>query len=458
MKTRHKKWLGVGASFFAAALLAASCGSSTDSTAETEAVDAVVEVGEPVTITIATVNNGQMKDMEQLAVEYEAQNPGVDVVFQIMEEGDLRSSVTADIASGAGQYDVVTVGSYEVPQWAANGWLTDLSPYVGDPAYDVDDIIKPVRDALSYEGQLYAVPFYGESSFLMYNKEIMEAAGITVPERPTWQEVAKIASEVKSDKVNGICMRGKPGWGESFAVLTTMVQTFGGNWYDMDWNAQVNSPEFTEAITFYQNLLKDGGPKDPLSYSFNECLNGMKNGNFAMWYDATSLAGLLESDDSPVKGKMAYVYAPVVKTENSGWLWSWSLAIPKTTKNVDAAADFITWATSKEYHQLVGETLDWNRVPPGSRTSTFENPNYKEAAAAYAPITLEVMSSVNPNQPGVNPQPWVGIQYVSIPEFQDVGNQVAQLVADAIAGRMTVKEALDKGQVIAQKAGDVYKK
>jgi sorbitol/mannitol transport system substrate-binding protein len=398
-----------------------------------------------------------MKDMEQLTAEYEAQNPGVDVVFQIMEEGDLRSSVTADIASGAGQYDVVTIGSYEVPQWAANGWLTDLTPYVGTPEYDVDDIIKPVRDALSYEGQLYAVPFYGESSILMYNKEIIEAAGLTVPNKPTWQEVAEIAKKVKSDKVNGICMRGKPGWGESFAVLTTMVQTFGGNWYDMDWKAGVNSPEFTQAITFYKDLLETAGPKDPLSYSFNECLNGMKNGDFAMWYDATSLAGLLESDDSPVKGKMGYVYAPVVKTKNSGWLWAWSLAIPKTTKNVDAAADFITWATSKEYHQLVGETLDWNRVPPGSRTSTFENPNYKEAAAAYAPITLEVMSSVNPNQPGVNPQPWVGIQYVSIPEFQDVGNQVAQLVADAVAGRITVKEALDKGQEIAQKAGDAQK-
>jgi sorbitol/mannitol transport system substrate-binding protein len=456
MQQRKAPWLGAAAALFTAALVSASCGGSTDTAEEVETTTTET-AAEPVTITVATVNNGQMKDMEQLTAEYEAQNPGVDVVFQIMEEGDLRSSVTADIASGAGQYDIVTIGSYEVPQWAANGWLTDLTPYVGTPEYDVEDIIKPVRDALSYEGQLYAVPFYGESSILMYNKEIIEAAGLTVPDRPTWQEVAEIAKKVKSDKVNGICMRGKPGWGESFAVLTTMVQTFGGNWYDMDWQAQVNSPEFTEAITFYKDLLDAAGPKDPLSYSFNECLNGMKNGDFAMWYDATSLAGLLESDDSPVKGKMGYVHAPVVKTKESGWLWAWSLAIPKTTKNVDAAADFITWATSKEYHQLVGETLDWNRVPPGSRTSTFENPNYKEAAAAYAPITLKVMSSVNPNQPGVNPQPWVGIQYVSIPEFQDVGNQVAQLVADAVAGRITVKEALDQGQVIAQKAGDAQK-
>ena len=411
-----------------------------------------------VTLTLATVNNGQMKDMEGLKGEFEAANPGIKVNFQVMEEGDLRSAVTSDVANAAGQYDIVTIGAYEVPQWGANGWLTDLTPDLADEAYDVADILPPVRDALSVGGKQYAVPFYGESSILMYNKEILDAAGVTMPNKPTWQQVAAAAKKVNSATTAGICLRGKPGWGDLFAPLTTVVQTFGGAWYDSNWDAKVNAPEFVQAVTFYKDLLAAAGEKDPVSYSFNECLTALKTGKVAMWYDASVAASMLEADDSPVKGKMGYAHAPVVKTQESGWLWSWNLAVPANTQNKDAAIKFIKWATSKEYHQLVGTKLGWSLVPPGARTSTYAIPEYTAAAAAYAPITLEVMSAVNPKQPGVNPQPWVGVQYVAIPEFQDVGNQVAQLVADAIAGRISVKEALDKGQVIAQVAGDAHKK
>ena len=440
-----KRALTLGAMLGISALALSGCAASSDS------------AGEDVTLTLATVNNGNMVDMESLKGEFEAANPGITVNFQVMEEGDLRSAVTADVANSAGQYDIVTIGAYEVPQWGANGWLTDLTADLADDAYDVNDILPPVRSALSVDGKQYAVPFYGESSILMYNKEILDAAGQKLSNNPTWQEVAAVAKAVKTDKTAGICLRGKPGWGDLFAPLTTVVQTFGGNWYDMNWDAKVNSPEFVEAVTFYKNLLDEAGQPNPVDYSFNECLNALKEGKVAMWYDASVAASFLEADDSPVKGKLAYAHAPVVKTKESGWLWSWNLAVPANTQHKDAAVKFIKWATSKEYHQLVGTKLGWSKVPPGARISTYEIPEYKEAAKAYAPITLEVMNSVNPVQPGVNPQPWVGVQYVAIPEFQEVGNQVAQLVADAIAGRTTVKAALDAGQKIAQVAGDAHK-
>ena len=473
----NKKGYWVGAALAASALVLAGCssgddagdaGGSTDgadSTEESAASDDSMDdsadteaSGEEIVLNVATVNNGQMKDMESLRGEYEALNPGVTVNFQVMEEGDLRNSVTADVASGAGQYDIVTIGAYETPQWGANGWLVDLTPYLeADPDYDVEDILPPVRDAISYNGQQFAVPFYGESSILMYNKEIMDAAGITVPNNPTWPEIREIAAQVNSDDVDGICMRGKPGWGDLFAPLTTVVQTFGGGWYDLGWNATVDTPEWREAVTFYKEMLDDSGQDDPVSYSFNECLTLLKNGETAMWADASVAASMLEADDSPVKGKMGYAHMPVVETAESGWLWSWNLAIPSSTKQVDAAADFVMWATSKDYHQLVGEELGWSLVPPGARISTYEIPEYQEAAAAYAPITLDVMSAVNPVQPGVNPQPWVGVQYVAIPEFQDVGNQCAQLMADYIADRTSIDDALASCQEIAQEAGDAQK-
>lgn len=445
-----KRTLTVGVFALTSALVLGACSSEDSGDGGSD--------GGNVTLNLATVNNGQMKDMEQLKTEYETANPGTTVNFQVMEEGDLRSAVTADVASGAGQYDIVTIGAYETPQWGANEWLVDLTEDLkADAAYDVEDLLPPVRDVNSYEGKLFAVPFYGESSILMYNKEVLDKAGVTLSANPTWQEVADAAKKANTADMSGICMRGKPGWGDLFAPLTTVVQTFGGNWYDTEWNATVNTPEWKEAITFYKTMLDESGQADPVSYSFNECLTALKEGKAAMWADASVAASMLEAADSPVKGKMGYAHMPVNKTTESGWLWSWNLAVPASTKNKDAAIKFVKWATSKEYHKLVGEKIGWSNVPPGARTSTYELPEYKEAAAAFAPITLDVMTSVNPKQPGVNPQPWVGIQYVSIPEFQDVGNQCAQLVADYIANRTSVDDALGKCQDIAQKAGDAHK-
>jgi sorbitol/mannitol transport system substrate-binding protein len=323
-----KRALTLGAGLAVSALAVTSCSSGSSSSDSSSAAGGASGAassaapaasggggGEAITLNLATVNNGQMKDMEKLKTEYEAANPGVTVNFQVMEEGDLRSAVTADVASGAGQYDIVTIGAYETPQWGANGWLTDLTPALtADATYDVKDLLPPVVTALSVDGKQYAVPFYGESSILMYNKEILDAAGVTLSMNPTWQEVADAAAKVKTADMAGICMRGKPGWGDLFAPLTTVVQTFGGNWYDMDWNATVNTPEWKEAVTFYKTMLDASGEKDPVSYSFNECLTALKEGKAAMWADASVAASMLEADDSPVKGKMGYSHMPVNKT------------------------------------------------------------------------------------------------------------------------------------------------
>lgn len=417
------------------------------------------DAGGDTTLTLATVNNPQMKDMEELKSNFEADNPGITVNFIQMEENDLRDAVTKDVATQGGQYDIVTVGAYEVPLWQQNGWLTDLSVYTdADSEYDVDDFFDPIRTAVSVDGSMYAIPFYGESSMLMYNKQIFADAGLTVPSNPTWQEVADLAGQVDTPEVAGICLRGKPGWGEGAASLTTVVNTFGGAWFDEDWNAQVDQPGFRDALTFYANTLAAAGESDPVSAGFTECLNLFSQGKAAMWYDATSAGGSLESPDlSSVVGNVGYVAAPVVETDSSGWLWSWNLAVPATSTKKDAAWTFINWATNKDYANLVGTELGWSRVPPGARQSTYDIPEYQEAAAAFADITQESILAVDPAQPGTNPQPWVGIQYVTIPEWQDLGNQASQVFADVYAGRETVDGAIAKVQALAEEAGAAQK-
>jgi sorbitol/mannitol transport system substrate-binding protein len=413
------------------------------------------------TITLASVNNPQMQDLAQLLPEFNKTHPDIKVNVIMMEENDLRNATTKDVATKGGQYDVMTVGAYEVPIWAQNGWLADITDQAAaDSSYDVDDFFKPVRDSASYKDHLYAAPFYGESSFLMYRKDLFAKAGLTMPKNPTWQQVADLAAKLNKPKDDraGICLRGKPGWGEMFAPLTTVVNTFGGQWFDMNWNAQVDKPGFTDGVKFYVNTIQKSGERDPASFGFTECLNLFQQGRAAMWYDATSAAGTLEADDSPVAGKVGYAAAPVDKTDQSGWLWSWNMAINAESQHKDAAWQFVKWSTSKDYQELVAKKFGWTRVPPGTRQSLYDNPQYEKASSAFADITAETLSKVDPKQPGVNPQPWTGIQFVGIPEFQDVGNQTSQQIANALAGRQTVDQALEKGQKIAQIAGDVQKK
>ncbi len=412
-------------------------------------------------INVLMVGNPQMVDIQKLTEDSFTKDTGIKVNFTVLPENELRDKVTQDVATGAGQYDVATVGAYEVPIWAKQDWLNPMDTYADDDSsFDKGDLLDPMVKSLSGEdGKLYAVPFYGESSFLMYRKDVFEKEGLEMPERPTWQEVADIAAKVDGAEpgMKGICLRGLPGWGEMFAPLTTVVNTFGGTWFTEDWEAQVDSPEFTEAVNFYVDLVKAHGEPGASQAGFTECLNAMSQSKVAMWYDATSAAGSLEDPNvSNVAGKVGYVHAPVVKTEASGWLWTWAWAMPKTTKKADSAAKFMLWASSKDYEKLVGEELGWSRVPAGKRESTYSLPEYQKASEAFGEMTLKSIEEADPENPGVQPRPTIGVQFVDIPEFQDLGTKVSQDIAAAIAGRGTVEEALSKGQTQAEKIAKEY--
>ncbi|QJT06212.1 sugar ABC transporter substrate-binding protein [Streptomyces asoensis] len=414
-------------------------------------------------INVLMVGNPQMEDIAKLTKSTFTKDTGIKVNFTVLPENELRDKVTQDIATQAGQYDVATIGAYEVPIWEKNGWLHELGTYADkDTSFDKADLLKPMVQSLTgSDGKLYALPFYGESSMLMYNKSVMKAKGITVPEHPTWQQIADIAAKVDGAEpgMKGICLRGLAGWGELGAPLTSMVNTFGGTWFTKDWKAQVNTGGFKKATEFYVKLVKEHGESGAPQAGFTECLNALSQKKVAMWYDATSAAGSLEDPaSSKIAGDVGYAYAPTVETDSSGWLWAWSWAMPKTTKNADAASQFMLWASSKKYENLVGEKLGWARVPAGKRASTYEIPEYKKAAASFGDITLKSIEGADPANPGVQPRPTVGIQYVAIPEFQDLGTKVTQEISAAIAGKTSVEKALNDGQKLAEDVAKTYQK
>ncbi len=407
---------------------------------------AAAGVASAATITIATVNNGDMITMQKLSSKWEQQT-GNTINWVVLEENVLRQRVTTDIATKGGQFDILTIGSYETPIWGKQGWLLPLN---GFPAsYDYNDIFKGVRDALSANGKLYAVPFYAESSFTFYRKDLFDAAGLKMPAKPTYAEIAQFADKLtdKSKEQYGICLRGKAGWGENMAFVDTLVNGFGGQWFDMKWNPELTSAPWKAAINYYVDLLHRDGPPGVTGNGFNENLALFSTGHCAMWIDATVAAGMVfDKTKSQVADKVGFTAAPHGVTEHgTGWFWSWALAVPASSKKADAAKSFLAWATSKDYVKLVGETNGWTGVPPGTRESTYDNPNYIKAAPFAATVKTAILSA-DITHPTKNPVPYTGIQYVAIPEFQGIGTQVGQFVAAALAGQMSVDDALAKAQ------------
>ena len=401
-------------------------------------------------LVIATVNNGHMIEMQKLTKHFESANPGITVKWVTLEEGTLRQRVTTDIATKGGQFDIMTIGMYETPIWGKKGWLQELKPAA---AYDVDDLLPAMRNGLSVDGKLFAAPFYGESSMLMYRKDLADKAGITVADKPTWTDIKALAAKIHNPpNVYGICLRGKPGWGDNMAFLSTLVNTYGGQWFDMAWKPQIDSKPWHDAINFYVDLLGKYGPPGSAANSFNEILALYNEGKCGMWIDATIAASFItDPKQSKVADKVAFAQAPTAVTpKGANWLWAWSLAIPAGSKKVDAAQKFVSWATSKEYIELVAKTNGWASVPTGTRKSTYANPEFQKAAKFAAAEKLAI-DSANPNDSTLPKSPYVGVQYAAIPEFQSIGLAVGQQMSAALAGKTSVDEALKAGQLAADR-------
>ncbi len=403
------------------------------------------------TITIATVNNGDMIRMQGYTDDFTAKT-GHTVEWVTLEENVLRQRVTTDITAKGGQFDIMTIGMYETPIWGKNGWLVPLDDLSAE--YDAADILPAMAGGLSYEGTLYAAPFYGESSMVMYRKDLMEKAGLEMPDAPTWEFIREAAAKMtdRATETNGICLRGKAGWGEGGAFITAMSNSFGARWFDENWKPQFDSEAWANTVNFFKGMMDESGPTGYATNGFNENLSLFQQGKCGMWIDATVAASFVTNpNDSTVAEHVGFALAPDNGLgKRSNWLWAWALAIPAGTQKEAAAKQFVEWATSKDYIEMVAAKEGWASVPPGARTSLYENPNYQEVP--FAKMTLESILSANPNEPTVDPVPYVGVQFAAIPEFAGIATDVSQEFSAAYAGQQTVEEALEKAQAIAADA------
>ncbi|CAA9553729.1 MAG: Various polyols ABC transporter, substrate-binding protein [uncultured Thermomicrobiales bacterium] len=407
-------------------------------------------------ITVGMVANPQMVALEELvnAGEFAKAYPNITVNLTVLPENEIRQTITQDITQQSGEFDLVTIGPFEVPLWAEQGWLEEVGEDVaGDAAYNVDDFFPSMTAGLTYEDGLYALPFYGESAMTFYRTDLFEAAGLEMPERPTWTQIAEFAAQLhQPDEVYGLCLRGLPGWGEQGAPLTTVINAFGGRWFDEEWNAQLDDEDSAAAIRFYIDNLRAYGPPGVEQNGFTETETLFVQGKCAMWYDATSAAELITdpAENPDFNDVVGFAYPPGEKLPTGSWLWSWNFAMAANSDAKDAALAFAKWATSRQYvDTVVAATGGFGTAPTGARQSLYEDPAYLERAADFADIVLGAINESNPNEPTEEPVPYTGGQFVRIPEFQELGNDVTDIFAGALVGSTEVDAAIAEANELA---------
>lgn len=397
---------------------------------------------------VATVNNAHMLTLQRVSSAFEREHPGVRIEWTVLEEGRLRQQASVDVATRGGRFDVVTIGLLEAPVWGRRGWLMPLEP---GPDYGVEDLLPTIRDAVSEGGRLFGAPYYGESSVTMYRRDLLERIGVALPERPTWDDIRRVAARVHDPAkgVSGVCLRGRPGWGENMTLVSTMVNSWGGQWFDSSWSPRLNSPAWAAAASFYVDLVQRYGPPGAVANGYNENLALFEAGRCAIWVDATVALSTLSARDPATEARIGVAWAPVAESpKGSHWLWVWALAVPTSSKQPALARRFALWATGPGFHALAAQREGWASVPPGTRRSTYADRGYQAAHPGWA-LELQAIQAANPRDATVPPSPYVGIQLAAIPEFQSIGNAVGQHVAAALSGRLSVAEALAQAQEAA---------
>lgn len=447
-----------GGAFMVPSLVA--CGGSDDKAKGDKAKGSSTSGPVTGTITVASVTNPVMIDLQALTKSvFEKQNPGVKVQFVTLPETDLRAKVTRDIATNGGEFDAMMLGPYDIVQWAKQGWIQSLTEYATDPAYKIDDIIPTTRSFFTYEDEFYATPIYAESQNLMYRKDAFEKAGVQLGESPTWSETIAAAAKLNNvaiggKKLAGLAMRGAAG--EVLVPLQPMIHTYGGRIVDENWAPTLTEPEAASAITDYIKMTQANGQKGIGNAGFTDVLTTMGQGDAAMWVDATVASQTLENpDNSSVAGKLGYAMSPHNVTDFGGAYWGWGICMVNTSKKKDLTWKYLSWATGPDYPKIVADAKGWTSVAPGVRQSVYDNPEYVKATP-NAQITIDSIKLAGSAKIVLKPTaPGRPVAYFDYPNWWDVMLKFTAPISSAIAKKSdpaaAVKAANDAlGQALKQ--------
>jgi len=363
---------------------------------------------------------------------------GINVQIVTYPEQQLREREVIDVSTGAGAYDVLAIDSVFIPEFAKAGWITPLEPYL-DPEYNVEDISAFVRGLLSYEGKIYAGPVYSEATQLMYRKDLFEEAGLAPPQ--TMEEYEEYAKKfTRPPDLFGVAMRGLRGNGMNIYIWSEWLWSYGGKYFDENWNPVFNSPEGVLATENYAKLLQNYGPPGVATYGWDDVQNAFTSGKVAMIIDATNFYTRIEDPTkSAIAGKIGYAVVPAGPAGRFPGNYSLGFAISavgaKTEAERGAAAEFIKWATSQDIE--LGKALQANIISV-TRDSVFNDPAFQaKFGGDWLTSTVE---SFKITDPGYRPL---------IEEWREIGDRLGIAVENVIAGIQPVQEALNEAALYA---------
>ncbi|MFZ5816423.1 MAG: ABC transporter substrate-binding protein [Bacillota bacterium] len=379
---RFQRTLALGVAVLTtAAIVLSGCGGSKTEAPKNDAAQPAPAQKKPfegVTIRFLAAQHPWTDTIKKEIPAFEAAT-GMKVNMEAIAENQLTQKLTVELTSGAGTVDVFAQRPLqEAKLFAKNGWYADLNTFIKDPKktpadYDINDFFKGPMEVETVGGKLVGIPLVTEQQIIYYRKDLFEQKGVKVPTNMAELEAAAKALHDPDKGIVGIVMRGQGN--PAVTQFSSFLYSFGGE-FIKDGKFAVDSPEAIEAFTFYGNLLGKYGPQGVLNMSWPQAAGIFAQGKAAMWLDANSLyLNVTDPAKSQVGDKVGFAMFPAGKKGSLPYsVTSWGLSIAASSKNQDAAWEFVKWATSKE---MTIKTQSAGN--PSARASAWNSPEGTKA-------------------------------------------------------------------------------
>lgn len=300
------------------------------------------------------IAGGFTNGLKELEPEFE-ELTGISVEFELLdEEGSVRKA-QLELASGAGNYDVVGIQSGNIPLYAENGWVTPVETFWGTDVSDPDlldhgDLIASTMNAMAWDGVQQCLPHFAATIIMYYQIDKFEAAGIESPPT-TYDELLEIAPLVHTDEAPLIALRGNPPAAHgNIWHFNSFFHGEGAKFFvdfPNDLTPTVNSPEAIRALTNFVTLKNNYGPEGVAAYQYPDVVRSMQQGTVVVVMEGAPLAGrILDPEESKVAGNLGFAVVPGGAAGPKPSFAAHGICVTADSVHQEAAYTFLEWAMS----------------------------------------------------------------------------------------------------------------
>jgi ABC-type glycerol-3-phosphate transport system substrate-binding protein len=399
-------------------------------------------------IAVAVIPASYFDNLIAIAPTFEALT-GVKVRFEKVPPGQIRQKAMLDLSSKTATYATSATDPMYYPLYVSNKWIDPIDHYLNDASltdrawFNNDDIFKAWRDANSYEGKPYAVPYDGEVTVQVYRKDLYDAKGLKAAD--TLDEFLKNAAAINdpANRVYGMALRGFAGAGQNMYIYPSLFREFGGEWFKGK-KVVVDSPEAVKALEWYVDAESKYAPPAVRNWNWPDIADAFSQGTLGCYIDAHSSASvLMNPEKSKVIGKIAYARwpkGPTGKRCTSIWNWGFPVNAALSDKQKKATWLFVTWAASAETQARTS----WKFNGPAKRTglnraSLWKSPDFVAMTKDFGPNFVDAALTSLQQDTDVEWRP-------RVPQWPAIGDTMATAIQAALVGQKKPKQALDDAQ------------